>query len=84
MGGDFTGQWQIYDPTTQTIAHDSLGNPYPVRQSFASENTGALAGKNAIPSSLFDSVALKYEQLYPDACEPYLHFIDKHPAKLHH
>jgi len=70
MGGDFTGLWNIYDPTTQTIAHDSLGNPYPVRQSFASENTGALAGKNAIPSTLFDSVALKYEQLFPTPTGP--------------
>jgi hypothetical protein len=70
MGGDFTGLWNIYDPTTQTIAHDSLGNPYPVRQSFASENTGALAGKNAIPSSMFDSVAAKYQQLYPTPGSP--------------
>jgi hypothetical protein len=60
MGGDFTGLWQIYDPTTQTIAYDALGNPYPVRQSFQSEY-----GTNAIPSTLFDSVALKYEQLFP-------------------
>ena len=70
MGGDFTGQWQIYDPTTQVMATDSLGNPYPIRQSFASENTGALAGKNAIPSGMFDSVALKYQQLYPTPGSP--------------
>ena len=37
MGGDFTGQWKIYDPTTQTIATRFAGNPYPVRQSFASD-----------------------------------------------
>jgi hypothetical protein len=70
MGGDFTGLWNIYDPTTQVMATDSLGNPYPVRQSFASENTGALAGVNAIPSSMFDSVAVKYEQLYPTPGSP--------------
>ncbi len=60
MSGDFTGQWPIYDPTTQTIAHDSQGNPYPVRKSFLSEY-----GKNAIPSSMFDSVAAKYQQFFP-------------------
>jgi len=60
MSGDFTGQWPIYDPTTQTIAHDSSGNPYPVRKTFQSEY-----GKNAIPSSMFDSVAAKFEQFYP-------------------
>jgi hypothetical protein len=60
MSGDFTGEWPIYDPTTQTIAHDSNGNPYPVRKSFQSEY-----GKNAIPSSMFDSVAAKFEQFYP-------------------
>ena len=60
LGGDFTGQWPIYDPTTQTIAHDSQGNPYPVRKSFLSEY-----GKNAIPQSMFDSVAAKFQQFYP-------------------
>jgi len=61
MGGDFTGQWQIYDPTTQTIAHDSAGNPYPVRQTFASE----YANGNKIPSTMFDTVAAKFQQMYP-------------------
>lgn len=60
LGGDFTGMQNIFDPTTQTIATDVNGNPYPVRKSFASEYGG-----NAIPSSLFDSVAQKFEQLYP-------------------
>ena len=60
MGGDFTGQWQIYDPTTQTIAHDSLGNPYPVRKTFQSEY-----GSNAIPAGMFDTVAAKFQQFYP-------------------
>lgn len=60
MGGDFTGQRTIYDPSTQTIAYDAKGNPYPVRKSFESEY-----GSNTIPSSLFDSVADKFQQLYP-------------------
>ncbi|MGB8031331.1 MAG: TonB-dependent receptor [Terracidiphilus sp.] len=61
MGGDFTGQWQIYDPTTQTIAHDSEGNSYPVRQSFASE----YGNGNVIPSGMIDTVAAKFQQFYP-------------------
>ena len=48
----------IYDPTTQTIAYDAKGNPYPVRQSFASEYP---ALGNAIPSTLFDQVAAKFQ-----------------------
>ncbi len=59
-GGDFSGQPTIYDPTTQTIARDSKGNPYPVRRSFASEY-----GSNAIPNSLFDKVATKFQTYYP-------------------
>lgn len=61
MGGDFTGMQTIYDPTTQTIAYDSKGNPYPVRQSFASE----YGNGNAIPSTLIDSLAAKMQQFYP-------------------
>ncbi len=61
LGGDFTGLQTIYDPTTQTIAYDANGNPYPVRQSFASE----YGNGNAIPSSLFDSVSQKFAQWYP-------------------
>jgi len=60
MAGDFTGMQNIYDPTTQTMATDSKGNPYPVRKSFASEY-----GANAIPSSLFDQVAAKEQGFYP-------------------
>ena len=60
MGGDFTGIQTLYDPTTQTIAHDSGGNPYPVRKSFISEY-----GSNSIPSSLFDSLAVKMQAFYP-------------------
>jgi hypothetical protein len=60
MSGNFTGQWQIYDPTTQTIAYDSQGNPYPVRKSFQEEY-----GSNAIPAGMFDSVASLFQQFYP-------------------
>ena len=60
MGGDFTGMQNIYDPTTQTIAYDSAGNPYPVRKSFASEY-----GSNAVPSGLFDPVSANVQQFYP-------------------
>ena len=60
LSGDFTGQRTIYDPTTQTIAYDSNGSPYPVRKSFLQEY-----GKNAIPASMFDSVSAKFQQFYP-------------------
>jgi len=60
MNGDFTGQPLIYDPTTQVIAYDSKGNPYPVRKSFLEET-----GKNAIPASMIDSVAAAFQKLYP-------------------
>ncbi len=60
MGGDFSGLQNIFDPTTQTIAHDAHGNPYPVRKSFASEYGG-----NAIPTSLFDPVSAAMQQFYP-------------------
>jgi hypothetical protein len=58
IAGNFTGMNQIFDPTTQTIAIDGQGNPYPVRQSFASEY-----GSNAIPTALFDPVAAKFQAL---------------------
>ncbi len=61
LGGDFTGMQNIFDPTTQTIAIDSAGNPYPVRQSFASE----YANGNKIPSTLFDTVASGMQNFYP-------------------
>ena len=59
IAGNFTGINTLYDPTTQTIALDALGNPYPVRQSFASEY-----GSNAIPTSKFDPVAAKFQQMF--------------------
>jgi hypothetical protein len=58
--GDFSGQHLLYDPTTQTIAHDALGNPYPVRQTFQSEY-----GSNEIPDALFDKVSAAFQKLYP-------------------
>jgi hypothetical protein len=59
INGDFTGINNLFDPTTQTIAYDALGNPYPVRKSFASEY-----GSNAIPTSMFDPVAAKFQQAF--------------------
>lgn len=59
-GGDFTGQPLIYDPTSQIMATDLKGNPYPIRKSFLEET-----GKNAIPTSMFDSVASAFQQFYP-------------------
>jgi hypothetical protein len=60
LSGDFTGQRTIYDPTTQTIAYDSNGSPYPVRQSFQQEY-----GSNAIPASMVDPVAANFQKFYP-------------------
>ena len=60
MAGDFTGMAPLYDPTTQTIATDSLGHSYPVRKSFQSEY-----GANKIPTNVLDSVASKFIQWYP-------------------
>lgn len=61
IGGDFTGIQNLYDPTTQVIATDSGGNPYPVRQSFASE----YGAGNKIPTALFDPVAANFQKWYP-------------------
>lgn len=63
LNGDFTGVQTLYDPTTQVIAHDSAGNPYPVRQTFASE----YGNGNVIPQALWDPVAAKFQQWYPTA-----------------
>jgi hypothetical protein len=60
MGGDFSGQSTIYDPTTQTIGLDSNGKPYPIRQTFASEY-----GSNAVPSTLIDTVSASFQKYYP-------------------
>ncbi len=73
MGGDFTGSYTIYDPTTQTVAHDDLGNPYPVRKSFQSEY-----GTNAIPAGMIDKVSAAFQQFYPTTSShiPYGNFTD--------
>lgn len=60
MGGDFSGQPTLYDPTTQTIGRDSKGNAYPIRKSFISEY-----GSNAIPAAMFDKVAANFQKYYP-------------------
>jgi hypothetical protein len=57
MSGDFSEiSTPLYDPTSQTLATDSNGTSYPVRQAF----TG-----NVIPSGKLDSVASKFIQWYP-------------------
>jgi hypothetical protein len=62
--GDSINYYTLYDPTTQTIATDSLGHPYPVRQTFASEYS---ATGNAIPSGLIDAVSQNFQKFYPTA-----------------
>jgi hypothetical protein len=74
MSGDFSGtnSYTLYDPTTQTVALDSKGSPYPVRQSFLSEY-----GTNAIPAALIDKVSNNIQKLYPTEANhiPYGHFL---------
>jgi len=55
---DFTGLPTLYDPL-------SCNTPGCTRTSFAAENTGALAGVNAIPGNRIDPVAAKILNLYP-------------------
>jgi hypothetical protein len=55
---DFTGLPLLYDPL-------SCNTPGCTRTSFAAENTGALAGVNAIPANRIDPVAAKMLALYP-------------------
>jgi hypothetical protein len=55
---DFTGLPTLYDPT-------SCSTPGCTRTSFAAENTGSLAGVNAIPAGRIDPVAAKILNLYP-------------------
>ena len=56
---DLTGLPTLYDPL-------SCGTPGCTRTSFASENTGALAGVNAIPAGRIDPVALKILGYFPN------------------
>jgi len=67
----------LYDPTTQTIAHDALGNPYPVRQSFASE----YGNGNKIPAALIDSVASKFQQAFFPTTASHPAFLTPHPPQ---
>src|ERR1700741_2910520 len=55
---DFTGLPTLYDP-------QSCNTPGCTRTSFAAENTGSLAGVNAIPAGRLDPVAAKILALYP-------------------
>jgi hypothetical protein len=55
---DFTGLPTLYDPL-------SCNTPGCTRTSFAAENTGSLAGVNAIPAGRLDPVAAKILSLYP-------------------
>jgi hypothetical protein len=55
---DFTGLPTLYDP-------QSCNTPGCTRTSFAAENTGSLAGVNAIPAGRIDPVAAKILALYP-------------------
>lgn len=55
---DFTGLPTLYDPA-------SCNTPGCTRTSFAAENTGALAGVNAIPANRVDPVAAKILAYYP-------------------
>ena len=61
IGSHFTGIQTLYDPTTQVIAVDSGGNPYPIRQSFADE----YGNGDKIPSTMFDPVAANFQKWYP-------------------
>jgi len=57
---DFTGLPTIYDPTSCPVPPTTC-----TRTSFAAENTGALAGVNAIPANRIDPVAAKILNYYP-------------------
>ena len=56
---DFTGLPTLYDPQSCNI-------PGCTRTSFAAENTGSLAGVNAIPASRIDPVAAKILGFFPN------------------
>jgi Carboxypeptidase regulatory-like domain len=56
---DFTGLPTIYDPKSCNT------QPGCQRVAFSAENTGSLAGVNAIPATAVSAVALKILNLYP-------------------
>jgi hypothetical protein len=78
LAGNFTGGYTIYDPTTQTIAYDANDNPYPVRQTFASECASGYYSSctgNELPTSLIDKVSAAFGKFYPTAPNNVGHFV---------
>jgi Carboxypeptidase regulatory-like domain len=66
MGTAFPGAFDFSAPGLPTLYDPaSCSTPGCTRATFASENTGALAGVNAIPANRVDPVALKILGYYP-------------------
>ena len=63
LSGNFAGISTLYDPTTQVMGLDGVGQLYPIRQTFASENSG----QNIIPTSLQSTVAKNFVKYYPSS-----------------
>ncbi len=72
MAGDFTGQYTVYDPTTQVVTQTANG-PVVTRQSFASE----YGNGNKIPANLLSPVAKAIQSYYPTPAtdKPNAHFV---------
>jgi hypothetical protein len=66
MGTAFPGAFDFSDPALPTLYDPaSCATPGCPRTSFAAENTGVLAGVNAIPANRLDPVAAKILSYYP-------------------
>ena len=65
MGTAFPGAFDFSDPRLPILYDPASCNTSSCRKTFASENTGALAGVNAIPANRVDPVALKILSYYP-------------------
>jgi len=68
MGTAFPGAFDFSAPGLPTLYDPATCPPQPttcVRTAFSAENTGALAGVNAIPAGRVDPVALKLLSFYP-------------------
>jgi len=66
MGSAHPGDYDFSDPLLPTLYDPaSCATVNCVRTSFAAENTGALAGVNAIPANRIDPVAAKILSYYP-------------------
>jgi hypothetical protein len=65
MGTAHPGAFDFSAPGLPILYDPASCNTSSCRVSFASENTGALAGVNAIPASRIDPVALKILSYYP-------------------